>query len=123
MATQLAGISFPFRTEGSGLPAQALGVEVVRSALIVLLKTRKGSRVMRPTLGTNIHLLLFEDVGPALSALIQREIILAVSDWLPQVNILFVDVVEIPNGVEVNVQYEIQGVQDETGFITFNDAA
>lgn len=124
MAVVLAGISFPFRIEGEGLPKEAKGVDVIKSALIVLLRTPKGSRAMRPTLGTNLYSLLFEDVGPLLESLIQRDIFLAVGDWLPEVNILNIDVLsDETKKVQVNVQYAIQGVIDETGFIVINDQA
>jgi hypothetical protein len=109
----LAGISFPFRTEGAGLPKDAKGTEVVKSALTLLLRTPRGSRVMRPTLGTDLHKLIFEDVGPFLNALVQRDILLAVADWLPEVEVLAIDVVEKDRGIEVNIQYRILGVVDE----------
>lgn len=119
----ISGISFPFRTEGNGLPAGAKGTDLIRSAFILLLRTPKGSRVMRPTLGTNIESMLFEDVGPLFEAMIQREILIATNDWLPEVGILNIDVRTEGNKVLVNVQYEIQGVLDETGDIPFQSAA
>jgi phage baseplate assembly protein W len=118
MAFILAGISFPFRIEGGGLPAAAKGTDVVRAALIVLLRTPKASRVMRPTLGTDIQSLIFENQGPVLRSLIQREIFSAVNDFLPQVKIRALDFVEDEHKIQVNVQYVVQGVTDQTGFVT-----
>lgn len=115
MSHILAGISFPFRVQNNGLPAPAFGTDVVRYALIVLLKTRKGSRVMRPTLGTDLYKVLFEAQGPFLQSLVQREIITAVKNELPQVRIENIDVSEDGKKLVVNVQYSIQGVRDETG--------
>lgn len=119
MATNiLAGISFPFRIEGQGLPAAAKGTEVIRSALIVLMKTGKGSRVMRPTLGNSLQRLVFEISGPPLRALITRELLNSIADNLPQVVVVALDYIENNTVVQVNLSYIIQGVQDETGFVT-----
>jgi len=115
----LAGVSWPFRIESQGLPAPAKGREVIRSALIILLKTNAGSRVRRPTLGTNLQRLLFETQGPILQSLIRREILTTVNDFLPQVTIDSILFDENENLLRVNIVYSIQGVQDETGFIEF----
>lgn len=113
MAKILAGISFPFRIENQGLPAQALGTDVIKSCLVTLLKTEKGSRVMRPTLGTNLKKLLFENSGPFLSSLIRREIITAVRNELPMVQISQIDIKELDHSVFVDIQYFIYGIPDQ----------
>jgi len=114
----LAGISFPYRLEGGGIPASAKGTQVVRSALIVLLRTPKRSRVMRPTLGNNLQKIIFETEGPPMRALIQREILTSIANFLPQVVVTGLDFKEDDTTVQVNVRYLIQGVQDQTGPIT-----
>lgn len=117
MANNVYGISYPFRVEGAGLPAKAIGRDVVKSALIMLLKTAKGVRVMRPTLGTNLQRLLFENVGPLLNPLIEREILTAVRDELPMVEITSININNDNHKVSVNIFYDIQGVADETGSV------
>jgi phage baseplate assembly protein W len=121
MSHILAGISWPFRIEDNGLPAPAKGTEVVRSALIMLMKTPKRSRVMRPTLGTGLNDIIFENQGPLLSSLVQRQIASAIADFLPQVRILDITTKEIGTTLAVNVQYSIQNVRDETGFVTISE--
>lgn len=121
MSHILAGISWPFRIEDNGLPAPAKGTEVVRSALVMLMRTQKRSRVMRPTLGTALNSVLFENQGPILSALVQRQIASAISDFLPQVRIIDITIKEIDSVLAVNVQYSVQNVRDETGFVTISE--
>lgn len=116
--TVIAGVSYPFRIEGGGLPAQATGIDVIRSALIVLLLTPIGSRVMRPTLGTNLYALVFEATGDLLRAMIVREITTTVAEWLPQVVVRDIQVVEQDKTVDVNVEYSIQGITDQTGILS-----
>lgn len=115
----LAGISFPFRAQGKGLPTAAKGTDVVKSALIVLIRTKQRSRVMRPTIGMLLHTLIFEDNGPVLQSLITREIISQVGLQLPQVDIFDIEYSppsdQNDHKVTVNVKYMIQGVMDQTG--------
>lgn len=118
MAFVLAGISWPFRIEGAGLPAAAKGTDVIKSALSVLLKTQKGSRVMQPALGVGLQRLIFENQGPALQSMIQREILAGIANFLPQVSVRSLDFVEDEHKIQVNVTYVVQGVTDETGYIT-----
>jgi len=114
----LAGISFPYRLQGGGIPAAATGTEVVRSALIVLLRTPKRSRVMRPTLGNSFQRIIFETQGPPMRALIQRELLTSIANFLPQVVVTGLDFKEDDHKIQVNVKYLIQGVQDQTGPVT-----
>ena len=114
----LSGISYPFRIEGGGLPAVAKGTDVIKSALTVLMRTKKGSRGMRPTLGTNLQRLIFENQGPVMQSLVQREILLAISNFLPQVVVKAMDFVEDNHRIQVNIRYIVQGVLDQTGFVT-----
>lgn len=117
----IAGISFPFRSQGMGLPAAAKGVDVFRSALIVLLRSKQRSRVMRPTVGMNLHTLIFEDNGPVLQSLVTREIISQVGIQLPQIDILDIEYSPPTNGndhkMTVNVKYMIQGIFYQTGTV------
>jgi phage baseplate assembly protein W len=118
MANVIAGISFPFRIGGAGLPASATGVQVVQSDLIVFLRTPRRSRVMRPTLGTDLQKLIFETTGPVLASLIRREILTGVADEFPMVKIVDIDVKDDNHTVSVNIRYMVQGVRDETGLVT-----
>lgn len=116
-----AGIAFPFQNQGSGLPAAALGTDVYRYALILLLKTRKRSRVMNPSVGTNLNQLIFESIGAKTFSFIRREISVSISSQLPQVQIVSILINQDPvnqNTIQVNVQYNIQGVADQTGFVS-----
>lgn len=117
MARELRGISYPFRIEGAGAPASAVGVDAIKAALIGLLKTPRRSRVMRPELGNNLYSLVFENVGPLLHPLIEREILTTINNELPMVSVSQVDITDQERGVTVNVQYSVQGQEDETGDI------
>jgi phage baseplate assembly protein W len=113
----IAGISWPFRRQGAGTPASAKGIEVVRSALIVLLRTPKRSRVFRPNLGLNLNVLLFEDTGPVMDSLLRREILQAIQNELPMISVLNIEINTLNKRVDINVSYSVMGIDDQTGFI------
>jgi phage baseplate assembly protein W len=119
--TILAGISFPFRIQGNGLPASAMGVEVIRSALILLLRTRQRTRVMRPSVGMLLHTYIFEDNDSVLQSLITREILTQIGTQLPMVDVQDIQYTQALNNdqhnIMVNVIYIVQGIVDQTGDI------
>lgn len=121
MAKILAGISYPYRKEGKGIPKEAKGGDVIKSDLIALLKKSKRTSVMNPTLGVGIIDLIFENMGPALRAQITRDIAMNVAQFIPQVQIMDILISEDENMrlVTVEVIYGYQGVIDSTGALEF----
>lgn len=121
MAKILAGISYPFRKEGKGVPKEAKGGDVVKSDLIALLKKRKRTSVMNPTLGVGLMDLIFENMGPVLRAKITRDIAMNVAQFMPHVQIIDILISEDESLrlVSVEVIYSYQGVIDSTGALEF----
>lgn len=116
----ISGIAFPYRLQNQGIPAAAQGVDVIRYAIIVLIRTKMRSRLMRPNTGMNLHQLLFEDQGPSLQSLITREILTQLATQLPQVSvqsISFDPPTDKNYTVGVNVRYIVQGIMDQTGTV------
>lgn len=111
----LAGISFPFRLEGRGIPASARGRAAIRSCLIALLRTPRRSRVMRPELGVDLQSILFEDAGPITAEILKEQIAESISTYLPQVKIIYIEVKTEDKKFTVNIRYSTQGILDETG--------
>lgn len=110
MAHQKAGIGFPYRNEGKGIPFEVKGVDVVHAAFRALLHKRKRTSVMDPNLGLNVHSYVFDSTGPLLRAKIQRDIAVNTAEYVPQVNLLAIDVFEDGNKVMVNITYSVQGI-------------
>lgn len=65
---------------------------ILASSVKMLLLTEKGERVMLPSYGTSIRKLLFTVQGTGQQGLIQQEIISAVTQWEPRVNVQSVKV-------------------------------
>ena len=54
------GLSFPLQTDARGQIVLTSGVQDIEQAIRIILSTRPGERVMRPTFGCKAHDLIFE---------------------------------------------------------------
>lgn len=108
----IRGIAFPFGRSSTSFPATRTDDEVIADNIKRILQTPRGSRVMRPTVGSDTFHFVFESVGPVLRARLDHEVRRALAEGEPRVTVLFVSVEEIsqPQGgteVQVTVEYEV----------------
>ena len=94
MPTQRYGITFPFTDSPEGF---FLGLNMdtdseVRSNLIHLILTRKGTRYFLPDFGTNLPAYVFEQMDTTTKISIEREIREAVDKYIPSLTINKVEV-------------------------------
>lgn len=78
----MSGMAFPYRFGADGRTLQPGPEERLRDLVEMLLFTRPGERVMRPTLGTPVAALLFEGLNDALAAALHTSIHAALQQWL-----------------------------------------
>lgn len=67
------------------------GDDAVRQAILLLLTTRPGERVMRPTYGSSLHRLVFAPNDPTTAGLAIHYVRQALVRWEPRVEVLSVD--------------------------------
>ena len=94
MPTQRYGITFPFvdSSEGFFLGLNTDTDSEVRSNLIHLILTRKGSRYFLPDFGTNLTTYVFEQMDTTTKLAIEGEIREAVDKFIPSLTINSVEV-------------------------------
>ena len=94
MPTQRYGITFPFvdSSEGFFLGLNTDTDSEVRSNLIHLVLTPKGSRYFLPDFGTNLNKYIFELMDTTTKISIEREIREAVNKYIPNLTINSVEV-------------------------------
>lgn len=97
-AWRFAHPDFDFGSEQLGLDtsttggiAMVDGSESVRQAILLLMTTRPGERVMRPEYGCNLHRLLFEPNDETTQGLAIHYVRQAIERWEPRVEILKLD--------------------------------
>jgi phage baseplate assembly protein W len=117
MPTQRYGITFPFvdSSEGFFLGLNTDTDSEIRSNLVHLILTRKGTRYFLPDFGTNLAGYIFEQMDTTTKISIEREIREAVSKYLPSLVINSVDVktVEELKAEEKNNEQEIDLTMDD----------
>lgn len=104
------GINFPFRDSYNGnyFDLSENNDDEVRSALIHLLLTRKGTRYYLPDFGTRLYEYIFEPMdGPTFSD-IEAEIRDSVSEYIPGITITKISVTAASDGEEDKGTY-VQG--------------
>ena len=97
-----------------GAPEQVDGVEAVRQAVLLLLSTTPGERVMRPDYGCELRRLLFAPNDGTTSGLAILYVQRALERWEPRIAVLRVDANQDPDqpGVlEVSVDYRVRATQ------------
>ncbi|SDS77722.1 GPW/gp25 family protein [Actinopolymorpha singaporensis] len=104
-----SGWAFPVRPRqvGGGL-AYASGAEKVREAILLVLRTEPGERVMRPTFGCGLRRYLGEPNTVATRARLVREVTGALDAWEPRVQLREVTATagDDPSLVLLTVRYE-----------------
>lgn len=96
------GINFPFRDsyQGNYLSLSQTSDEEIRSNLIHLLLTRKGTRYYLPNFGTRLYEYLFEPLdGPTFSD-IEAEIRDSVEEYLPGLTLTNISITPASEGEE-----------------------
>ena len=76
------------------MPATATDDDVIADNIRRIMLTRRGSRVMRPSAGSNVQDFVFESVGPVLRARIDNEVRRSIGEGEPRAQVLSVNVFE-----------------------------
>lgn len=104
------GWSFPIQPQG-GCILLAAGAADIRQAILLILQTAPGERVMLPGFGCRINELVFADGNASTASLAQLYVRLALERWEPRIQVTTVDVVvsgEQRNCLQVTVHYLIR---------------
>jgi phage baseplate assembly protein W len=92
MATRVLGVGWGFPVALAGKRyAIARYEESVRQAIVIILSTAKGERVMRPDFGCGLHELLFAPNSSATRGMAEFFVREALRDWEPRIDVLGVE--------------------------------
>ena|ERR1044071_2397757 len=114
------GLSFPLRTDARGQIVLVTGSEDIDQSISIILRTRPGERVMRPTFGCRANELLFEPRSAATVSLLQNYVFEALRMWEPRIEVLNVNVIEddVPDGVLLTeIEYQIKATHDTRSIV------
>lgn len=129
------GVNFPFidSIAGDYVGLTKTPTEEVKANLVHLLLTKKGSRYMMPTFGTNLYQYLFETIDDITMGKIENEIIDACAKYMPNLKINSIelkdygtdDTLEVSDQLQhqitINIDYEIvNNTFSERNSVTIN---
>ena len=112
------GWSFPLRVNGAGGISVSSGTNEIEEAIVLILGTSLGERVMRPLFGCRIHELVFHPLNDETIGLARRYVEEALAFWEPRITVIEVrpvaDHLNAPQGrMLINIRYQVRATKDE----------
>lgn len=102
------GITFPFENSNERLlKLNRISNEEVKSKILFLLNTQKGTRIYQPEFGLDFRKYLFDMNDDELAVAIKEELNDSVKRWLTDVNIVSVETVKEKNALAISVNYTV----------------
>lgn len=105
------GWSFPVRPDpATGAVATASYEEDVRQAILIILRTNPGERVMRPDFGAGLDALVFEPINATTAALVQHRVERALILHEPRIDQIGITVAAVPREgrLDVQIRYRVR---------------
>ncbi len=109
------GLHFPLRVNPRGEIMLVSGAEDIEQAILIILGTRPGERVMRPTFGCRAYELIFEPNTSATISQLREYVHEALRMWEPRIEVrsINISVDSAHDGALLTkVEYEIKATHD-----------
>ncbi len=109
------GLAFPLQLNQRGEIAMVSGEKDIEQSIAIILGTRLGERVMRPTFGCRAQDLMFEPRDATMFTLMRTYVEEALKFWEPRINVTNVDISldsAYDGAVFVEIQYQIKDTHD-----------
>jgi hypothetical protein len=114
------GLNFPIKMNGRGEISLVSGNVDIEQSIRIILGTRPGERVMRPTFGCRAYELMFDPISATTISLLQEYVYDALRMWEPRIDVLSVDVTsdEGNNGaLMAEIEYEVKATHDTRSIV------
>lgn len=114
------GWSFPVAVDARGRIALARHVTDIEQAILIILQTPKGQRVMRPEFGCQVHELIFAPNDANTWGLASYYVEDALRFWEPRIEVLEVNTQPDPEHTErmdIQVHYEVKATHDRRSLV------
>ena len=115
-----SGWRFPLAVGPAGGIALVAGSDEIEQAILLILKTPKGQRMMRPEFGCQIHDLLFAPVNASTMASAEHYVREALAWWEPRIKVVEVSAApdrQEPACLELTVTYQVKATHDERSLV------
>ncbi|MDH4233463.1 MAG: GPW/gp25 family protein [Nitrospirota bacterium] len=113
------GIGFPVRIK-NGRISMSEGKDLIEESIMIILRTAKGERVMRPDFGCGIQELVFAPNSTATATLITHYVKEALLKWEPRIEVTDVSVSpdkEENNKLNINIEYIVKSTNTKKNLV------
>jgi phage baseplate assembly protein W len=112
------GLAFPVAAAGGDI-ATAAYEEDVRQAILIILQTNHGERVMRPDFGAGLREFIFEPVNTTTMNLLRTRVQDALVDWEARIDVKSVDVATSDelNKLIVSIAYSVRATNTAANLV------
>lgn len=87
----------------------------IQKAMVIILKTAKGERVMRPDFGCGIHTFVFQVINTTTLSLIEHYVKEALLQWEPRIDVIAVktSTENLDDGqISIDITYRVRGTNN-----------
>jgi uncharacterized protein len=115
-----SGWSFPVAVDARGRVALSRRERDIEEAILVILLTAKGERVVRPTFGCQIHELVFASNDATTAGLAVYYVEEALTMWEPRIRLLSVTAApdtDLPARLLIEIKYEVKATYDQRALV------
>jgi phage baseplate assembly protein W len=105
------GWNFPVRINPDGRAALAEYEEDIRQAVLLILETATGERVMRPDFGAGLHALVFEPLNTTTMALVRHRLEEGLITWEPRIDVMEIHVTvgdRAAGRLDIEIRYRVR---------------
>lgn len=114
------GWKYPVQLEAPGEIALSRFEEDVRQAIMIILETAPGERVMRPEFGCGIHQYVFAPNNTRTASLVRFQVEEALNRWEPRIELVSVTVTRDPAApatLLINIDYKVRATDSRFNLV------
>jgi hypothetical protein len=122
MAKEFLGVgwTYPVRTRLNGDISMSQFEDDIREAILIILGTAKGERVMRPDFGCGIHDLVFAPINTATITLVENGVREALTVYEPRIELIKVEALSDraeEGKLLVNIDYRVRSTNSRFNLV------
>ncbi len=114
------GWAFPPKIDGRGGMSMARHEKDIEQSILIILRTAKGERRMRPNFGCDVHNLVFAPNSATTWGLASHYVQEALGWWEPRIEVMEVDTRPDPDDpakLVITIQYRIKATNDARNIV------
>lgn len=114
------GWAFPVAVDKDGRIKQVGDIEAINRSIILILRTAKGERLMRPDFGSDLHGFLFKPLNEANRGRMATTVKQALNAWEPRIRVRDVTVTVSPGDPStalIDIEYEVRSSNTKANLV------